>query len=31
MEKEVGILSMSYCHKYNRIGAILTSGMIVFW
>ena len=31
MEKEVGILSMSYCEKHNRIGAILTSGMLVFW
>ena len=30
MEKEVGILSMSYRQKHHRIGAILTSGMLIF-
>ena len=31
MDKEVGILSMAYCSKHHRIGAILTSGSLVFW
>ena len=22
---------MAYCSKYHRIGAILTSGILVFW
>jgi WD40 repeat protein len=30
-DKEVGILSMAYCEKQHRIGAILTSGTLVFW
>lgn len=31
MDKEVGILSVAYCEENHRIGAILTSGTMVFW
>lgn len=31
MEKEVSFLSMSYSSKNDRVGAILTNGMMVFW
>lgn len=31
LDKEVGILSIGYNVSNNRIGAILTSGTLVFW
>jgi len=31
MEKDLAILSMGYSNKSNRISALLTNGMMVFW
>lgn len=31
MEKDIGILSMAFSPKSNRIGALLTNSTMIFW
>jgi hypothetical protein len=31
MEKDIGILSMAFNPKSNRIGALLTNASMIFW
>lgn len=31
MDKDIGILSMAYSQRNNRIGAILTNSTLIFW
>jgi hypothetical protein len=31
IEKDLAILSIGYSHRSNRIAALLTNGIMVFW